>query len=49
MFGTYKEGEGVIVGQDDLRRLSVWEQTMFPFQPLIARWKAKGAGGSATA
>jgi len=49
MFGTYKEGEGVIVGQDDLRRLSVWEQTLFPFQPLIERWKAKGAGGSAPA
>lgn len=49
VFGTYKEGEGVIVGQDDLRRLSVWEQTLFPFQPLIERWKAKGAGGSAPA
>lgn len=49
MFGTYKEGEAAIVGQDDLRRLSVWEQTLFPFQPLIERWKAKGTGGSATA
>lgn len=49
MFGTYKEGEAAIVGQDDLRRLSVWEQTLFPFQPLIERWKTKGTGGSATA
>lgn len=49
MFGTYKEGEAAIVGQDDLRRLSIREQTLFPFQPLIDRWKAKGTGGSATA
>lgn len=49
MFGTYKEGEAAIVGQDDLRRLSIREQTLFPFQPLIERWKAKGTGGSATA
>lgn len=43
MFGTYKEGEGVLVGQDDRRRLSVWEQTLFPFQPLIDRYKARKA------
>ena len=41
IFGTYREGEGVLVGQDERRRLSVWEQTLFPFQPLIARAKAR--------
>lgn len=57
IFGTYCEGEGVLVGQDDRRRLSIWEQTIFPFQPLIARVKAwrtgqsgpGGLGGSPTA
>lgn len=37
VFGTYREGEGVLVGQDDRRRLSILEQTLFPFQPLIDR------------
>jgi sterol desaturase/sphingolipid hydroxylase (fatty acid hydroxylase superfamily) len=43
MFGTYKEGEGLLVGQDDRRRLSIWEQTVFPFQPLIDKYKARKA------
>ncbi|MGQ2943800.1 MAG: sterol desaturase family protein [Blastomonas fulva] len=50
IFGTYREGEGVLVGQDDRRRLSIWEQTIFPFQPLIDRIKArrgKPTGGAA--
>ena len=44
IFGTYKEGEGVIVGQDDRRRLSIWEQTLFPFRPMIDRYRARKAG-----
>jgi sterol desaturase/sphingolipid hydroxylase (fatty acid hydroxylase superfamily) len=40
IFGTFREGEGVLVGQDERRRLSIWEQTVFPFQPVIARFKA---------
>ncbi|ABD25047.1 Sterol desaturase-like protein [Novosphingobium aromaticivorans DSM 12444] len=52
IFGTYREGEGVLVGQDDRRRLSILEQTLFPFQPLIDRFKARrrerdGAAGDA--
>lgn len=43
MFGTYREGEGVLVGQDDRKRLTIWEQTIFPFQPLIDRYKARRA------
>jgi sterol desaturase/sphingolipid hydroxylase (fatty acid hydroxylase superfamily) len=41
IFGTYREGEGVLVGQGDRRRLTIWEQTIFPFQPLIDRYKAR--------
>jgi len=40
IFGTYREGETAVVGQDDRRRLSIWEQTLFPFRPLIDRRKA---------
>jgi len=43
IFGTYKEGEGVLVGQDDRRRLSIREQTLFPFQPMIDRYKTRRA------
>ncbi|MGC4251443.1 MAG: sterol desaturase family protein [Sphingobium sp.] len=43
IFGTYREGEASVVGQDDRRRLSIWEQTIFPFQPLIDRFKAHKA------
>ena len=41
IFGTYKEGEGVLVGQDDRRRLSIREQTLFPFQPIIDKIKTR--------
>ncbi len=43
IFGTYREGEGVLVGQDERKRLSIWEQTLFPFQPVIAKVKASRA------
>lgn len=41
VFGTYRDGEAEIVGQDERKRLSVWEQTIFPARPLIARIKEK--------
>lgn len=41
IFGTYREGESEIVGQDERKRLSIYEQFMFPFQPLINRYKAR--------
>jgi sterol desaturase/sphingolipid hydroxylase (fatty acid hydroxylase superfamily) len=41
IFGTYKEGESSVVGQDDRRRLSIWEQTIFPARPLIEKLKEK--------
>jgi len=30
VFGTFKDGESEIVGQDERRRLSIWEQFIFP-------------------
>lgn len=48
IFGTYKEGEGVLVGQDDRKRLTIWEQTIFPFVPLIDRWKARRGDNGGT-
>ncbi len=49
MFGTYKEGEGVVVGQDDRRRLSIREQWLFPFRPLIDWTRGKKGETSAAA
>lgn len=40
IFGTYREGEGIIVGQDERKRLSIWEQFVFPFVPVV-RWFRK--------
>lgn len=41
IFGTFREGESAVVGQDDRKRLSIREQFLFPFLPLIARWRAR--------
>lgn len=48
IFGTYREGESAVVGQEERKRLSIWEQTLFPARPLIAKVKAK-RGQSASA
>lgn len=32
VFGTYREGESAVVGQDDRKRLSIKEQWLFPFR-----------------
>jgi len=48
IFGTYREGEADVVGQDERRRLSIWEQTMFPFQPLIDKVKPRRAADATT-
>ncbi len=40
LFGTFKEGESEVVGQDDRRRLSIWEQWIFPFRPLLEKRSA---------
>ncbi|WP_417620591.1 sterol desaturase family protein [Parasphingorhabdus sp.] len=41
IFGTYREGESEIVGQDERKRLSIYEQFIFPFRPLIEKYKGK--------
>ena len=41
IFGTFREGESAIVGQDERKRLSIWEQTIFPARPVIARIQQK--------
>jgi sterol desaturase/sphingolipid hydroxylase (fatty acid hydroxylase superfamily) len=43
IFGTYQEGEASVVGQDQRKRLSIWEQTIFPFVPVIDRVKGRRA------
>ena len=43
VFGTFREGESEIVGQDDRKRLSIRQQFEFPFRPLLARIEAKRA------
>jgi sterol desaturase/sphingolipid hydroxylase (fatty acid hydroxylase superfamily) len=47
IFGTYKAGESTVVGQGERQRLSIVQQWVFPFQPLLDRLRAKRAQGSA--
>lgn len=49
LMGTFREGEAAVVGQDDCRRLSIREQFLFPFQPLIDRIGAKHVKTASTA
>lgn len=46
MFGTFRAGESEIVGQDERKRLSIWQQFVFPLRPMIASIKARQASGS---
>jgi sterol desaturase/sphingolipid hydroxylase (fatty acid hydroxylase superfamily) len=49
IFGTYREGESAIVGQDERKRLTIVEQTLFPARPLIAKvqaWRAQSVPAS---
>lgn len=48
VFGTYREGEASLVGQDDRKRLSIREQFLFPFHPLIEQIR-ENRGGAASA
>ena len=49
MFGTYREGESAIVGQDKRKRLSIREQFLFPVQPSIDAYKARRDNNASTA
>jgi len=44
VLGTYREGEAAVVGQDDLRRLSIREQFLFPFKSIIDAYRARRSG-----
>jgi sterol desaturase/sphingolipid hydroxylase (fatty acid hydroxylase superfamily) len=48
IFGTFREGEAEVVGQDERKRLLIRQQFMFPLRPLIAMIKSK-SGKSASA
>lgn len=49
LFGTFREGEASIVGQDDRKRLSILEQFLFPLRPLIARVSSRRGKSSPAA
>jgi len=49
VFGTYREGESSVVGQDDRRRLSIREQFMFPFQPIVDAIRARRSRSASAA
>jgi len=36
MFGTFRQGEASVVGQEERKRLLISQQFMFPFRPLMA-------------
>jgi sterol desaturase/sphingolipid hydroxylase (fatty acid hydroxylase superfamily) len=46
IFGTYRDGEAEEVGQGERRRLSIREQTLFPFVPVIEKIKARRPASS---
>ena len=43
MCGTFRVGESAVVGQDQRKRLSIWEQFIFPARPVIAMVKQRQA------
>ncbi len=49
VFGTYREGEADVVGQRERKRLSIREQFMFPFRPVIDAIKTRRNDPPATA
>jgi len=49
VLGTYREGEADVVGQDQRKRLSIREQFMFPFEPVVAWIRDKRSKNEAAA
>ncbi|WP_341711704.1 sterol desaturase family protein [Erythrobacter sp.] len=43
MYGTFREGESSVVGQDERKRLSIREQFLFPILPWLERRRARMA------
>lgn len=48
VFGTFKDGEAQIVGQDERKRLSIREQFAFPFVPMVRLIKARRGSAATT-
>lgn len=48
IFGTYRDGFAEIVGQDERKRLSIWEQFVFPARPAIAMIRSRRLRNVAT-
>jgi sterol desaturase/sphingolipid hydroxylase (fatty acid hydroxylase superfamily) len=46
MFGTFRHGESEVVGQEQRKRLSIRQQFIYPFRPLLTMFK--GNPGSAS-
>lgn len=46
LFGTFREGESALVGQDQRRRLSIREQFLFPALPWLERRRARQSGAA---
>lgn len=49
LFGTYRDGESAVVGQDDRKRLTILEQMAFPVRPVIARMAEKQRNSASVA
>ena len=49
VFGTFRQGESKVVGQDERQRFAIWEQFMFPLRPLMAMCKGKSADSASAA
>jgi sterol desaturase/sphingolipid hydroxylase (fatty acid hydroxylase superfamily) len=48
LFGTFHQGESEVVGQEERERLSISQQFIFPFRPLIAMIKTDDKPASAS-
>jgi sterol desaturase/sphingolipid hydroxylase (fatty acid hydroxylase superfamily) len=48
LFGTFRQGESTVVGQDERKRLLISQQFMFPFRPLMAMLKANADKSAST-
>jgi sterol desaturase/sphingolipid hydroxylase (fatty acid hydroxylase superfamily) len=49
MFGTFREGEAVVVGQEERKKLLIRQQFMFPLRPLLAMFREKSEKSASTA
>jgi sterol desaturase/sphingolipid hydroxylase (fatty acid hydroxylase superfamily) len=48
LFGTFREGEAAVVGQDERKRLAISQQFLFPLRPLMAMLKGNADKSAST-